>query len=257
MAGFMDTLGRRPDYDNSSSYQKMMLREISKKLLDLEALNEQNHASVEELRRLQKNLLTKMEAMEMNRALEPGRGGSADSVKSDVRTLSDQVRSQLRQLSEMVGKDIQGMSGQIRQMEERLSALEEHVGGFGQQVAGVREEMEALSGGMASVQEEVRSGQEAVREGIQSLAQAASEQDEQAGQAQEPALESLETLKLSLEDTIHKESIKCFRNVQGALEEQGDGKEQDSRGMRRYMKVIIWFQLVTIALVVLQILGLL
>ena len=41
------------------------------------------------------------------------------------------------------------------------------------------------------------------------------------------------------------------------LEEQGDGKEQDSRGMRRYMKVIIWFQLVTIALVVLQILGLL
>ena len=38
MAGFMDTLGRRPDYDNSSSYQKMMLREISKKLLDLEAL---------------------------------------------------------------------------------------------------------------------------------------------------------------------------------------------------------------------------
>ena len=66
MAGFMDTLGRRPDYDNSSSYQKMMLREISKKLLDLEALNEQNHASVEELRRLQKNLLTKMESMEMN-----------------------------------------------------------------------------------------------------------------------------------------------------------------------------------------------
>ncbi len=238
MAGLMDVLGKKPEYDNSSSYQKMMLREISKKLMDMEELNEQNHSSIEELRRLQKSLLAKLETIEMNGALGASRSSGADTVKSDVRILSDQIRNNFRQLSEMMGKDVQDMSAQIQEMEKRLSSLEENMGGFGQQVTDVREGLDALTGSVSEVKETVQASEEKKAE-------------------QEPGLESLETLKLSLEDTIHKESIKCFRNVQGALEEQGDGKDQDSKGMRRYLKVIIWFQLITIAIVVLQILGLL
>ena len=55
-----------------------------------------------------------------------------------------------------------------------------------------------------------------------------------------------DTLRLSLEETVHKENIKCFRNIQGALEEQGDGRSYDLNALRKYLRVIVWFQLITI-----------
>ena len=84
-----------------------------------------------------------------------------------------------------------------------------------------------------------------------------SQEEERPAEDGESLKDQLDTLRLSLEDTVHKENIKCFRNIQGALEEQGDGRSYDLNALRKYLKVIVWFQLITIALIVLRILGLL
>ena len=87
--------------------------------------------------------------------------------------------------------------------------------------------------------------------------QAQVQEEERPAEDGESLKDQLDTLRLSLEDTVHKENIKCFRNIQGALEEQGDGRSYDLNALRKYLKVIVWFQLITIALIVLRILGLL
>lgn len=87
--------------------------------------------------------------------------------------------------------------------------------------------------------------------------QAQVQEEERPAEDGEFLKDQLDTLRLSLEDTVHKENIKCFRNIQGALEEQGDGRSYDLNALRKYLKVIVWFQLITIALIVLRILGLL
>lgn len=48
-----------------------------------------------------------------------------------------------------------------------------------------------------------------------------------------------------------------FSEYSGALEEQGDGRSYDLNALRKYLRVIVWFQLITIVLIVLRILGLL
>ena len=55
MAGFMDMLGKRPETESGSSYQRTVLREVARKLNDLEEQNEQNALAIEEVRKLQKN----------------------------------------------------------------------------------------------------------------------------------------------------------------------------------------------------------
>ena len=48
MAGFMDMLGKRPETESGSSYQRTVLREVARKLNDLEEQNEQNALAIEE-----------------------------------------------------------------------------------------------------------------------------------------------------------------------------------------------------------------
>ena len=71
--------------------------------------------------------------------------------------------------------------------------------------------------------------------------QAQVQKEERPAEDGESLKDQLDTLRLSLEDTVHKENIKCFWNIQGALEEQGDGRSYDLNALRKYLKVIVWY----------------
>ena len=176
MAGFMDMLGKRPEGESAAAYQKTVLREIARKLTELEEQNDQNAAAIDEIKRLQKMMLQKVDAINVG---------------------ADEMSCQPEQAAPAAAAEVEALQRQV----------------------------EALSAKLA--------------EDCQMLEN------------------RLDTMKLSIEDTVHKENIKCYRNVQGAIEEQGDVKEYDVKSLKKYIKVVVWFQLITIVLLVLRILGLL
>ena len=47
MAGFMDMLGKKTETESGSSYQKSVIREIARKLAELEEQNDQNALAIE------------------------------------------------------------------------------------------------------------------------------------------------------------------------------------------------------------------
>ena len=214
MAGFMDMLGKRPETESGSSYQRTVLREVARKLNDLEEQNEQNALAIEEVRKLQRTVLQRLDAMKMDK--EDGIGGRPGAGDISART-----------------EGINDLQKQIRMLTQQLSSGVDHLV-QAQQEQQVQVQQEQLQQMQAQVQEEERPAEDG-----------------------ESLKDQLDTLRLSLEDTVHKENIKCFRNIQGALEEQGDGRSYDLNALRKYLKVIVWFQLITIALIVLRILGLL
>lgn len=203
MAGFMDMLGKKTEMESGSSYQKTVIREIARKLVELEEQNDQNAMSIEEIKKLQKMMLQKL-----------------DSLKAENDNVTDQ--------------------GQAPMEPMKVEGLEQ----LQQQVYQLTQQMQA---GVGSLDEKLQSVMEKVCE--------EQPEEETEDHSEEVILEKLDSMKLSLEDTVHKENIKCFRNVQGVLEEQGDGKAYDVNALRRYLKVIIWFQLITIVVLVLRILG--
>lgn len=219
MAGFMDMLGKKTETESGSSYQKSVIREIARKLAELEEQNDQNALAIEEIRKMQKTVLQKLDSLKE----EQKNAGEQASEGPDTEALED-IKRQLRTLTQQVQASVQNLDG-------RLQAGSDAVG------AGLQN----LDGKMQEMMEHV-SAQKAEDTGIL---------------YSEELSDKLDTVRLSLEDTIHKENIKCFRNVQGALEEQGDGKAYDLNALRKYLKVIVWFQLITIVLIVLRILGLL
>jgi len=210
MAGFMDMLGKKPEGDSAASYQKTVIREIARKLTELEEQNDQNAAAMDEVRRLQKMILQRMEAMK-----------------------SDQQSGYQQELP----LDYAGM--------EQVDALAAQV--------------QALAEQLAQIEEKIASGDRKLAEGLQSITDMLAEEkpEEEDNGLEDRIMDHLDTVKLSIEDTVHKENIKCYRNVQGIIEEQGDGKEYDVKGLKKFLKTIIWFQLITIVIIVLQILGLL
>ena len=115
----------------------------------------------------------------------------------------------------------------------------------------------AGAGNMQKQMQQMQAQQVQVQQEQLQQMQAQVQEEERPAEDGESLKDQLDTLRLSLEDTVHKENIKCFRNIQGALEEQGDGRSYDLNALRKYLKVIVWFQLITIALIVLRILGLL
>ena len=67
MAGFIDMLGKKPETESGSSYQRTVLREVARKLNDLEEQNEQNALAIEEVRKLQRTVLQRLDAMKMDK----------------------------------------------------------------------------------------------------------------------------------------------------------------------------------------------
>lgn len=226
MAGFMDMLGKRPETESGSSYQRTVLREVARKLNDLEEQNEQNALAIEEVRKLQRTVLQRLDAMKMDK--EDGIGGRPGAGDISART-----------------EGINDLQKQIRMLTQQLSSGVDHLG---TEIGDIVRKLADLDGQIQQVQVQ----QEQLRQ-----MQAQVQEEEHPAEDGESLKDQLDTLRLSLEDTVHKENIKCFRNIQGALEEQGDGRSYDLNALRKYLKVIVWFQLITIALIVLRILGLL
>ena len=63
MAGFMDMLGKKTETESGSSYQKSVIREIARKLAELEEQNDQNALAIEEIRKMQKTVLQKLDSL--------------------------------------------------------------------------------------------------------------------------------------------------------------------------------------------------
>ncbi len=231
MAGFMDMLGKRPETESGSSYQRTVLREVARKLNDLEEQNEQNALAIEEVRKLQRTVLQRLDAMKMDK--EDGIGGRPGAGDISART-----------------EGINDLQKQIRMLTQQLSSGVDHLG---TEIGDIVRKLADLDGQIQQVQaQQVQVQQEQLQQ-----MQAQVQEEERPAEDGESLKDQLDTLRLSLEDTVHKENIKCFRNIQGALEEQGDGRSYDLNALRKYLKVIVWFQLITIALIVLRILGLL
>ena len=234
MAGFMDMLGKRPETESGSSYQRTVLREVARKLNDLEEQNEQNALAIEEVRKLQRTVLQRLDAMKMDK--EDGIGGRPGAGDISART-----------------EGINDLQKQIRMLTQQLSSGVDHLG---TEIGDIVRKLADLDGQIQQVQAQQEQQVQVQQEQLQQM-QAQGQEEAHSEEAGEGLKDQLDTLRLSLEDTVHKENIKCFRNIQGALEEQGDGRSYDLNALRKYLKVIVWFQLITIALIVLRILGLL
>ena len=228
MAGFIDMLGKKPETESGSSYQRTVLREVARKLNDLEEQNEQNALAIEEVRKLQRTVLQRLDAMKMDK--EDGIGGRPGAGNISARTEGiDDLQKQVHMLTQQLSSGVDNLGTEIGDIVRKLADVDAQM-----QAQQVQVQQEQLQQMQAQVQEEERPAEDG-----------------------ESLKDQLDTLRLSLEDTVHKENIKCFRNIQGALEEQGDGRSYDLNALRKYLKVIVWFQLITIALIVLRILGLL
>lgn len=234
MAGFMDMLGKRPETESGSSYQRTVLREVARKLNDLEEQNEQNALAIEEVRKLQRTVLQRLDAMKMDK--EDGIGGRPGAGDISART-----------------EGINDLQKQIRMLTQQLSSGVDHLG---TEIGDIVRKLADLDGQIQQVQAQ-QEQQIQVQQSSSSRCRHRFRRKECPAEDGESLKDQLDTLRLSLEDTVHKENIKCFRNIQGALEEQGDGRSYDLNALRKYLKVIVWFQLITIALIVLRILGLL
>ena len=234
MAGFMDMLGKRPETESGSSYQRTVLREVARKLNDLEEQNEQNALAIEEVRKLQRTVLQRLDAMKMDK--EDGIGGRPGAGDISART-----------------EGINDLQKQIRMLTQQLSSGVDHLG---TEIGDIVRKLADLDGQIQQVQAQQEQQVQVQQEQLQQM-QAQVQEEERPAEDGESLKDQLDTLRLSLEDTVHKENIKCFRNIQGALEEQGDGRSYDLNALSKYLKVIVWFQLITIALIVLRILGLL
>lgn len=234
MAGFIDMLGKKPETESGSSYQRTVLREVARKLNDLEEQNEQNALAIEEVRKLQRTVLQRLDAMKMDK--EDGIGGRPGAGDISART-----------------EGINDLQKQIRMLTQQLSSGVDHLG---TEIGDIVRKLADLDGQIQQVQAQQAQQVQVQQEQLQQM-QAQVQEEERPAEDGESLKDQLDTLRLSLEDTVHKENIKCFRNIQGALEEQGDGRSYDLNALRKYLKVIVWFQLITIALIVLRILGLL
>lgn len=234
MAGFIDMLGKKPETESGSSYQRTVLREVARKLNDLEEQNEQNALAIEEVRKLQRTVLQRLDAMKMDK--EDGIGGRPGAGDISART-----------------EGINDLQKQIRMLTQQLSSGVDHLG---TEIGDIVRKLADLDGQIQQVQAQQEQQVQVQQEQLQQM-QAQGQEEAHSEEAGEGLKDQLDTLRMSLEDTVHKENIKCFRNIQGALEEQGDGRSYDLNALRKYLKVIVWFQLITIALIVLRILGLL
>ena len=234
MAGFIDMLGKKPETESGSSYQRTVLREVARKLNDLEEQNEQNALAIEEVRKLQRTVLQRLDAMKMDK--EDGIGGRPGAGNISART-----------------EGIDDLQKQIRMLTQQLSSGVDHLG---TEIGDIVRKLADLDGQIQQVQAQQEQQVQVQQEQLQQM-QAQVQEEERPAEDGESLKDQLDTLRLSLEDTVHKENIKCFRNIQGALEEQGDGRSYDLNALRKYLRVIVWFQLINIALIVLRILGLL
>ena len=274
MAGFMDMLGKRPETESGSSYQRTVLREVARKLNDLEEQNEQNALAIEEVRKLQRTVLQRLDTMKMDNEAGLGRQASVGNISTRVEGI-DELQKQVRLLTQQLSSGVDNLGTEISDIVRKLADVDAQMQaqqGQMQQVQAQQEQMQQMQVQQAQTQQEQMQQVQAQQEQMQQVqAQQVQVQQEQLQQMQQvqvqeeerPAEESegikdqLDTLRMSLEDTVHKENIKCFRNIQGALEEQGDGRSYDLNALRKYLRVIVWFQLINIVLIVLRILGLL
>ena len=151
---------------------------------------------------------------------------------------------------------VEGIDDLQKQVHMLTQQLSSGVDNLGTEIGDIVRKLADLDGQIQQVQAQQEQQVQVQQEQLQQM-QAQGQEEAHSEEAGEGLKDQLDTLRLSLEDTVHKENIKCFRNIQGALEEQGDGRSYDLNALRKYLKVIVWFQLITIALIVLRILGLL
>lgn len=123
MAGFMDMLGKRPETESGSSYQRTVLREVARKLNDLEEQNEQNALAIEEVRKLQRTVLQRLDAMKMDK--EDGIGGrpGAGDISARTEGIND-LQKQIRMLTQQLSSGVDHLGTEIGDIVRKLADLD-------------------------------------------------------------------------------------------------------------------------------------
>ena len=123
MAGFIDMLGKKPETESGSSYQRTVLREVARKLNDLEEQNEQNALAIEEVRKLQRTVLQRLDAMKMDK--EDGIGGrpGAGDISARTEGIND-LQKQIRMLTQQLSSGVDHLGTEIGDIVRKLADLD-------------------------------------------------------------------------------------------------------------------------------------
>lgn len=67
--------------------------------------------------------------------------------------------------------------------------------------------------------------------------------------------EKMDILKYEVEDFVHKENVKCYKNIKGILDEKEETQQKELKSIKRVMKVFIWFLFLITVLFIVEIIG--
>lgn len=240
MDNFMDKLAQR------FNAQEMIKANAQAEAKEMDKLRGQIKAydeCLEEMRRLN---LKNIEAAEQVRAL-------ADQVNN----LTKQAISEIGEKKEKEDEH----TGQMEAVREEIKAVREETKKAQQEAEGAREEIKSVQEEIQNVQEEMSAALEDIKASLMKSGELSAESQQKLAAANE-----------GLEEFMHKESVKVYRNVQAVLIEELknqtellDGKLNDKIGESRkgnrtlfiFMIFILLISLGNLGVVIAQLLGML
>lgn len=216
--------------------------------------------------------------------------------RSDYKTPESQAKKS-RSVERAVLKQIEGVQEKAKEMEQKIEALDGRLGTMGKHTDSrlqeikkdCKDQMEKLGELSRPVEEELRSLKEetislktetislkeetaALKEEVISLREAVRPQEAEADGEESAAAqtldEKLENMRIDINDRVHSESVKCYRNIKGLLEdvqeqfeeqkksEEERRKKNPFRGMR-FFAAFAFIDFIVLALYILYTMGLL
>ena len=123
MAGFIDMLGKKPETESGSSYQRTVLREVARKLNELEEQNEQNAMAIEEVRKLQRTVLQRLDALKADREDGMGRRPEAMYMQNRVEGIDD-LQKQVHMLTQQLSSGVDNLGTEIGDIVRKLADVD-------------------------------------------------------------------------------------------------------------------------------------
>lgn len=194
------------------------------RLLDEETAKlKSSRADGENVNRLVEEGIAKIRAIQLDSQgtgeLQKQLSGQLNQMGGRLDAMEQQMGGKLDTMEQQVGGKL-GTMGQ--QMEQKLGALEQEVGGkldtMGQQME------EKLEQKLGALQKQVGGRLDTMG---QQMGEALGKLERQAGEPQEPEDSKLAEKFATLEENVHKECVKVYRNVQAVVVEEG-GKQSEA-----------------------------
>ncbi len=175
-----------------------------------------------------------------------GKQEEADKLTQGVRTQVDalisRVDAQMRAMDESIGGEVSALQEQISEQIKEINSnsrqgmaeLDKKIQDFSKAAEG---QMEDQTKSIKSTLDGYSSELAKINAQVEKLAQAAKEED--------GTEEKLEAVKLELSEKIHRENVKCYRNIQTLVEEleakieHMEAGDQSMKVMKSYFGILI------------------